>query len=185
MILAISVLQMRIRELPGFGQGFCFVDNVMNKRGVCEAGSFFATWSGVSFDDVVDVAVIVSGKVQELKPVGRWYQMEVVVGDVAHEQKLTCKELAVHLIGLNSQESTETANGFSVEPFSCVGPCERVGEEVIPGFDKSDDVFTELFNRKEVGVFEAFAFEDAKPYFNHVQPGGVEGNEVNDNSFVL
>lgn len=157
----------------------------MNKPAVSQAGSFLATWSGVGFDDVVDVAVILSGQVQKLKPVGRGYQMEVVLGDVAHEQKLTCKELAVHLIGLNSQESTETANGFGVEPFSCVGPCEGMGEELVPGFDKGDDVFTELFNRKEVGVFEAFAFEDAKPYLNHVQPGGVEGNEVDDNSFVL
>ena len=111
--------------------------------------------------------------------------MEVVVGDIFHEQKLIREKLAVHLICLQGKESAKTTNRPCMETFSRVGPCEGVGEELVPSFDKGHDVFTELFNREEVAVFKTFVFEDAEPYLNHVQPRGMEGNEVDDNSFVL
>ena len=60
-----------------------------------------------------------------------------------------------------------------------------MGKALIPGFDESMNVLAELFDREEVIVFQALAFEDTEPYLNHVQPGGMEGNEVNDNAFVL
>ena len=72
------------------------------------------------FDDFIDIAVILFGQVKELKPVLSWYQMEVMLRNVAHEQKLACEELAVHLIGLNGKESAEAPNSLSVQPFSLV-----------------------------------------------------------------
>ena len=134
---------------------------------------------------MVHEAVTLGGQVEKLDPVGKGYQMEIVVGDVAHEQKLTCKELAVHLIGLNGKETAEAANSLGMEAFSCVGPGKGMGEELIPGLDKGHDVLPEQFHREEVVVFETFSFEDAEPYLHHVQPGGMEGDEVNDNTFVL
>ncbi len=131
------------------------------------------------------VVNVFNGQIDELQPVGRRYQFQVVIGDVAHEEELTCKELAVHLIGLNSQESTETANSFGVEPFSCVGPREGMGEELVPGFDKGKDVMAELLDGEEVIVFKALALEDAEPDLNPVQPGGMERDEVNGNAFVF
>ena len=55
---------------------------------------------------------------------------------------------------------------------------------LIPSVDEGGYVLAELFHGEEVTVFEALAFEDAEPDLNHVEPGGVEGNEVNGDAFV-
>ena len=64
-----------------------------------------------------------------MKPVGSGYQVEVILGDVTHKQELTCKELAVHLIGLDSEEPAEASDSFGMQTFSCIGPAERMSDE--------------------------------------------------------
>lgn len=60
-----------------------------------------------------------------------------------------------------------------------------MGEGRIPGLNESVDVARELLNRAEVAVAETLASEDAEPDFRHIQPGGVEREEVNDDAFVI
>ncbi len=60
-----------------------------------------------------------------------------------------------------------------------------MGETLVPGFNESEDIFAKLVNREEVTVLEAFAFENAEPDLYHVHPGGMEGDEVNNNAFIL
>ena len=109
-----------IGQLPGFFQRFCSVDDGFKESGVCSPGTLFASWAGIGFDDVIHIAITLGGQVKKLEPVGRGHKIEIALGDVAHKQKLTCEELAVHLIGLNRKESTESANRLGVETFSCV-----------------------------------------------------------------
>lgn len=59
-----------------------------------------------------------------------------------------------------------------------------MGIELIPSVNKVHDGFLERCNRSEMAVFQALVFEDAEPYLHHVQPGGVEGHEMNYNAFV-
>ena len=69
--------------------------------------------------------------------------------------------------------------------FAGIGPGEWVGEELIPCLNEGADGFAKLLNRAEVIVLEALAFEDAEPYLNHVEPGGVERHKMHDNAFVF
>jgi len=111
--------------------------------------------------------------------------LDVVLGDVAHKQELALEELAVHLICLDSEEPAEAAYCLGVEALAGVGPGKGMGKAFVPGFDEGKNVLAELFNSEEVTIFETLAFEDAEPYFHHVQPGGMEGNEVDSDAFVL
>ena len=140
---------------------------------------------GVGVDYVGDVGVFVDGQVNEFQPVAGRYQVERVIGQVAHEQKLAGEELGVHLIGLNGQQRAETADRFSVETVAGIGPGEGMGEELIPCGNEGPDGLAKLLDRAEVIVHEALAFEDAEPYLNEVQPGGMERYKVHDNAFVL
>jgi len=107
-----------------------------------------------------------------------------MLSDVAHEKKLTCKELAVHLIGLNREQSAEMTNRLLVQSLSSVGPAKWMGIKLVPSLDKGHDSFPEAFYREEMTVSQALRLEDAKPYLNHVQPGCVEGDKMNHNAFV-
>ena len=89
---------MMIRYLSDFFQRLCSVDYGFKEPGVSSTGVLFTSRSGVCFNDLVHVAVTPGGQVKELEPVCRRHQGEIVVGDVAHEQKLTCEELAVQRI---------------------------------------------------------------------------------------
>ena len=77
------------------------VDNRFDKPTVSLASLFLPLWPAVRFDDVGDVVTLLGSKIDELKPIGRGYEPKIMLSDVAHKEKLTCKELAVHLIGFN------------------------------------------------------------------------------------
>ncbi len=104
--------------------------------------------------------------------------------DVAHKEKLRAQELAVHLIGLNGEEPAEPGNGLSMQSLSGVRPGKGVGVEVVPRVDEGHNGFSERWDGGEMLVVQALLFEDAKPYLDHVQPGGVERYKMNDNAFV-
>ena len=53
-----------------------------------------------------------------------------------------------------------------------------MSKELIPGFDEAGDSRAQLVYGEELIVFEAFAFENAKPR-------GMERDEVDDDAFVL
>ena len=160
------------------------VDNRFDKPTVSLASLFLPSWPAVRFDDVANVVALLGSKIDELKPIGRGYEPKIMLSDVAHKEKLTCKELAVHLIGFNREQSAETANRLLVQSLSSVGPAKWMGIELVPGFDKGHDSFPEAFYREEMTVSQALRLEDTKPYFNHVQPGCVEGDKMNHNAFV-
>jgi len=140
---------------------------------------------GVVLDDVGDVGVLVDSETEELEPVGWRNVFDVVLSDITHKEELALEEFAVHLISLNSQEAAEAAYGFGMETFAGVGPGEGVCKVLVPCFDEGQDILAELLDREEVTVFEALTFEDAEPYLNHVQPRGMERDEVNHDAFVF
>jgi len=172
------------RHLSRHGQRWCVVDNRFDKPTVSLASFFLPSWPAVRFDDVANVVALLGNKIDELKPIGRGYEPKIMLSDVAHKEKLTCKELAVHLIGFNREQSAETANRLLVQSLSSVGPAKWMGIELVPGFDKGHDSFPEAFYREEMTVSQALRLEDAKPYLNHVQPGCVEGDKMSHNAFV-
>ena len=160
------------------------VDNRFDKPTVSLASLFLPSWPAVRFDDVANVVALLGSKIDELKPIGRRYEPKIMLSDVAHQEKLTGKELALHLIGFNREQSAETANRFLVQSLSSVGPAKGMGIEFVPGFDKIHDHFPEGFYREELTVSQALGLEDAKPDLNHVQPGCVEGDKMDHNAFV-
>jgi hypothetical protein len=135
-------------------------------------------------NDGSHVVSFLGGKVDQPKRIGHGYEPKIIFGDVAHEEKLAGKELAVHLRSLNRKQQAETANSFSVQSLPGVRPGKGVGVEVIPCVDKGHDGFPERCNRGEMIVVQALPLENAEPYLNHVQPGRMERHEVNDNAFV-
>jgi len=120
----------------------------------------------------------------EFKPIGRGDESKIMLSEVAHKEKLTGQELAVHLMGFNREESAETANRLLVQSLSSVRPLKWMRVEFVPGFDKIHDRFLEGFYREELTVSQALRLEDAKPYLNPVQPGCVEGEKMDHNAFV-
>jgi len=160
------------------------VDNRFNKSTVSLASLFLSSSPTVRFDDVGDVVALLGSKIDKLKPIGRRYEPKIMLSDVAHEKKLTCKELAVHLIGLNREQSAEMTNRLLVQSLSSVGPAKWMGIKLVPSLDKGHDSFPEAFYGEEMTVSQALCLEDAKPYLNHVQPGCVEGDKMNHNAFV-
>ena len=96
------------------------VDNRFEKPTVSLASLFLPSWPAVRFDDVANVVALLGSKMDEFKPIRRGYEPEIIFSDVAHQEKLTGKELAVHLIGFNREQSAETANRLLVQsPSSC------------------------------------------------------------------
>ena len=160
------------------------VDNRFDKLTVSLASLFVPSWPAVRFDDVAKVVALLGSKMDEFRPIRRGYEPEIMLSDVAHKEKLTGKELAVHLIGFNREQSADTANRLLVQSLSSVGPPKWMGIELVPGFDKIHDRFPEGFYREEMTVSQALRLEDAKPYLNHVQPGCVEGDKMDHNAFV-
>ena len=160
------------------------VDNRFDKLTVSLASLFVPSWPAVRFDDAANVAALLGSKMDEFKPIGRGYEPKIMLSDVAHKAKLTGKELAVHLIGFNREQSAETTNRLLVQSLPRVGPAKGMGIEFVPGFDKSHDRFPEGFYREELTVSQALRLEDAKPYLNHVQPGCVEGDKMDHNAFM-
>jgi len=160
------------------------VDNRFDKVTVSLASLFLSSWPAVRLDDVAHVVALLGSQMDEFKPIGRGYESKIMLSDVAHKEKLTCKELALHLIGFNREQSAETANRLLVQSLSSVGPAKWMSIEFVPGFDKIHDRFAEGFYREELTVSQALGLEDAKPYLNHVQPGCVEGDKMDHNAFV-
>ena len=160
------------------------VDNRFDKVTVSLASLFLSSWPAVRCDDVAHVVALLGSKIDELKPIGRGYEPKIMLSDVAHKEKLTCKELTVHLMGFNREQSAETANRLLMQALSRVGPTKGMGIEFVPGFDKIHDRFPEGFYREELTVSQALGLEDAKPYLNHVQPGCVEGDKMDHNAFM-
>ena len=89
------------------------------------------------------------------------------------------------MLGLYGQEASEAAHGLGVQSLSGVGPGEGMGKRPVPGVDEVEGVLAQLFDGEEVTVFEALSLQQAEPDLDHVEPGGMEGNEVDDNAFVL
>jgi len=61
---------MKVWHLPDFGQGFCWVDDGLNKACVCLTSNLLAARPGVGLDDVGDVVVFLGSQMEELEPVG-------------------------------------------------------------------------------------------------------------------
>jgi len=160
------------------------VDNRFEKATVSLAGLFLSSWPAVRCDDVAQVVALLGSKMDEFKPIGQGDDSKIMLGEVAHQKKLTGEELAVHLIGFNREQSAETANRLLMQALSRVGPAKGMGIEFVPSFDKRHDRFPEAFYREELTVSQALRLEDTKPYLNQVQPGCVEGDKVNHNAFV-
>jgi len=125
---------------PGRGFACILVDDDLLKAGVCALDRHLTSRLGIGLDEVANVPVLVRGQVAESEPVGRWDQVEVMLGDVAHEQQLALEEGAVHLIGLDGQQATEAVHGLGMEPFTCIGPREGMGETLVPGVDEGQQL---------------------------------------------
>ena len=90
------------------------IENVSGESSVSLDGLYLGQWSGVRIDDVVDVVTLFSGKIDESKPIGRGDKPQIMFSDIAHKEKLTCKEFGVHLRGLDGEQQAESTYGFSV-----------------------------------------------------------------------
>ena len=135
------------------------VDNRFDKSTVNLASLSLPSSPTVRFDDVGDVVTLLGSKIDELKPIGRRYEPKIMLSDVAHEKKLTCKELAVHLIGLNREQSAEMTNRLLVQSLSSVGPAKWMGIKLVPSLDKGHDSFPEAFYREEMTVSQALRLQ--------------------------
>src|SRR3972149_6853541 len=143
-----------VADLRSFSQRLCLLDNALRKSVVCLKRFHATPGFGIGVDDVGDVRVFFDGQVDKSQPVVGGYQVEGVVSDVAHQQKLAGEELAVHLVGLNGKKCAETADGFSVEAIAGIGPGEWMGEELIPCLNEGADGFTKVLNRAEGIILE-------------------------------
>ncbi len=91
-----------------------------------------------------------------MDPVGIGDEVQILLGDIGHEKQLFRQERTFHLIGFDLEEPTETAYGFSVQPFSLVRLMKGVGVEVVPGIHKREDRLAELRDREKIAVSQTF-----------------------------
>ena len=77
------------------------VDHRFDKPTVSLAGLFLSPGPAVRCDDVAHVVGLLGSTMDEFKPIGQGDEPKIMLGEVAHQKKLTGEELTVHLIGFN------------------------------------------------------------------------------------
>jgi hypothetical protein len=160
-------------------------NNILNESIICLTCLVTTPGLAISVNDFGNIRIFFDGQADQFPPITGGYQVEKIVGQIAHQKKLAGKELAIHLIGLKGKEGAETADSLGVKTLSGIRPFEGMGKKLIPRLHEGQDGGTKFLNGTEVIVDETFPFNDAEPYFDQVQPGGMERHEVHDNAFVL